>query len=52
LKFFLPGAQFSPGSGSVEDHMDFRQLSSTLTGPALTWIRQQAEARLGKKGDL
>jgi hypothetical protein len=52
LKFFLPDTQFPPGSGSLEDHMDFRQLSSTLTGPALDWIRQQAEARLGKKGDL
>jgi hypothetical protein len=52
LKFFLPGAQFSSGSGSVEDYMDFRQLSPTLTGPALDWIRQQAEARLGKKGNL
>ena len=35
---------------SVEDYMETRQLPATLTRPALEWIRQQAEARLGKKG--
>jgi hypothetical protein len=52
LKVFLPGVQFPYGEGSVENWMNDLQLSSTLTGPALAWIRQQAEARLGKKGDL
>jgi len=52
LKYFLPGAQFPSGGGKVEDYMDVHQLSSTLTGPALDWVRQQAETRLGKKGDL
>jgi len=51
LKFFLPGAQF-PDGALVEDYMNVRQLSATLTGPALDWIRQQAENRLGKKGEL
>ena len=51
LRFFLPGAQF-PDGASIEDYMDVRQLSPTLTGPALEWIRQQAEIRLEKKGGL
>lgn len=52
LKLYLPGVRFPYGEGSVEDSMNFEQTSLMLTGPALAWIRQQAEARLGKKGDL
>lgn len=51
LRFYLPDTKFPPGAGSVEDYMNVRQLSATLTGPALTWIRQQAATRLEKKGD-
>ncbi len=46
LSLFLPGAE-SPAS--VEDYMNVRQLSATLTRPALEWLRQQAEIRLGKE---
>ncbi len=45
LRFFLPDAQIP------DDYLSFRQLPASLTRPALEWIRQQAEARLGKKGD-
>ncbi|HEY4416265.1 MAG TPA: sigma-70 family RNA polymerase sigma factor [Verrucomicrobiae bacterium] len=50
LRFFLPGVTFPDGSSS-ENFMDMEQLPATLTAPALAWIRQQAEARLGTKGN-
>lgn len=50
LSFFLPDAQF-PGGGTAEDYLDSRQLATALSRPALEWLRQQAEARLGKKGN-
>jgi hypothetical protein len=51
LSLFLPNAQLPPGAGSVEDYLATRQIAATLTQPALEWIRQQAEARLGTKGN-
>ena len=51
LSLFLPNAQLPPGAGSVEDYLATRQLATTLNQPALEWIRQQAEARLGTKGN-
>ena len=49
LSLFLPNAEFPAGAGSVEDYLQVRQLATTLTQPALEWIRQQAETRLEKK---
>jgi len=50
LSLFLPGAKF-PDGASVEDFVGGQQVSLTLTGPALEWLRQQAENRLGTKGN-
>ncbi len=50
LNLFLPGADSAAGI-RIEDYFDVRQLPTVLTQPALAWIRQQAEARLGTKGD-
>jgi len=51
LSLFLPDQEFPIRGASVEDYMNVRQLSAALTRPAMEWIRQQAENRLGKKGD-
>ncbi len=50
LNLFLPDQKFSISGASVEDYLEVRPLSPSLTRPALDWIRQQAETRLGKKG--
>jgi RNA polymerase sigma factor (sigma-70 family) len=51
LNLFLPDKEFPIRGASVEDYLGIKELPPALTGPALAWIRQQAEARLGKKGD-
>jgi hypothetical protein len=51
LSLFLPNTEFPISGASVEDFMSVRQLPVTLTRPAMDWIHQQAENRLGKKGD-
>lgn len=51
LSLFLPDKDFPISGTSVEDYMNVRQLPTALTHPALAWLRQQAETRLGKKGD-
>jgi len=49
LSLFQPGAP-SSGSFRIEDYFESRQLSPAFTQPALAWIQQQAQARLGTKG--
>ena len=51
LSLFLPDAKFPTGVNSVEDYTDFRQVPTSLSAPALAWIRQQAETRLNQKGN-
>jgi RNA polymerase sigma factor (sigma-70 family) len=51
LSLFAPEKEFPIPGASAEDYLNTRQLSASLSGPALAWLRQQAETRLGKKGD-
>jgi RNA polymerase sigma factor (sigma-70 family) len=51
LSLFLPEREFPISGASVEDYLNVRQLSASLSRPALEWLQQQAESRLGKKGD-
>jgi len=51
LSLFVPGAKFSDSEASIEDFLLSRQIATTLTQPALEWIRQQAETRLGTKSN-
>jgi RNA polymerase sigma factor (sigma-70 family) len=51
LSLFLPDKEFPVSGASVEEYMNVRQLSASLSRPALEWLQQQAEARLGKKGN-
>lgn len=50
LSLFLPGAQM-PEGGTAEDYLGGPRTAAALTRPALEWLRQQAEARLPKKGN-
>lgn len=49
LGLFLPGAQL-PEGGTAEDYLGGRRWATALSRPALAWLREQAEARLPKKG--
>jgi RNA polymerase sigma factor (sigma-70 family) len=51
LSLFLPDAK-PPDGISLENRLGIQPLSDALTRPALNWLRQQAEARLDRKGDL
>lgn len=51
LNLFLPDAKFPDGS-SAEDYLHTRPVAEALIQPALAWLRQQAETRLEKKGNL
>jgi hypothetical protein len=51
LELFLPGAELPAGIRPVEDDLNGRGLPETLTRPVMEWIRQQAETRLGTKGN-
>ena len=50
LGLFLPDAEFPDGI-TLENYWGVQALSSALTRPALAWLQQQAETRLGTKGD-
>jgi hypothetical protein len=51
LSLFLPDARLPDGQ-SADDYVGSRQVAGPLIQPALEWLRQQAETRLGKKGNL
>ncbi|HEU0038250.1 MAG TPA: sigma-70 family RNA polymerase sigma factor [Verrucomicrobiae bacterium] len=51
LELFLPGAELPAGIRPGEDDLNVRSLPETLTRPVIEWIRQQAETRLGTKGN-
>jgi hypothetical protein len=51
LGLFLPGAELPAGIRPVGDDLNGRSLPETLTRPVMEWIRQQAETRLGTKGN-
>lgn len=48
LSLFLPGNKADLSEADVEEFLLNRQLSKALAQPALAWLKEQAQARLGK----